>query len=70
MRNIKKEMEQAAVSGGLFHLWWHPHNFGTHPEECLLELDEVLEHYNVLRETYGFMSLSMDGIRSYIMDVA
>lgn len=70
MRNIKKEMEQAAISGGLFHLWWHPHNFGTHPEECLLELDEVLEHYNVLRETYGFISLSMDGIRSYIMNKA
>ncbi len=30
LRRITTAMTRAARSGGLFHLWWHPHNFGIH----------------------------------------
>ena len=27
------EMTDAAEAGQIYHLWWHPHNFGTHAND-------------------------------------
>ena len=59
MRKIKFEMFTAAKKGEIYHLWWHPHNFGKQPEESLKDLIEILEHFNFCREKYGFQSLNM-----------
>lgn len=40
MRRIKKSMTYAAQSGEVFHLWWHPHNFGIRQEDNLSFLEE------------------------------
>lgn len=64
MRRVQLErlalgMERAASTGQLFHLWWHPHNFGLHQGENLELLDEILRRFDVLRRRRGFTSLSM-----------
>lgn len=59
MQRIKKEMTAAAQRGGYYHLWWHPHNFGNYPKQCLHELQEIGKHYQMLRSEYGFESLTM-----------
>jgi peptidoglycan/xylan/chitin deacetylase (PgdA/CDA1 family) len=56
---IKLAMTHAARQGQLFHLWWHPHNFGTHLSENLAALTEVLEHGRALRRQFGFESMTM-----------
>jgi peptidoglycan/xylan/chitin deacetylase (PgdA/CDA1 family) len=56
---IKRAMTHAAKRGEVFHLWWHPHNFGIHQEENFKNLTEILEHYKTLGEKYGFKSCSM-----------
>jgi len=56
---IASSMEAAAHQGKLFHLWWHPHNFGAAPAENLVQLDRLLEHFSLLRQRHGFESLSM-----------
>jgi len=55
----KREMKLAAKKGEYYHLWWHPHNFGTYPQQSIEDLKEILEYYKVLNAKYGFKSLNM-----------
>jgi peptidoglycan/xylan/chitin deacetylase (PgdA/CDA1 family) len=59
LRRITRAMTQAAKLGTVFHLWWHPHNFGKHRDENLRFLEQILQHYRLLHETYGFQSQTM-----------
>ena len=65
LRRITEEMTAAAENGTLFHLWWHPHNFGVNLAENLSFLAHVLDHYATLRERNGFHSLSMSEAADY-----
>ena len=56
---IASSMEVAARTGKLFHLWWHPHNFGAALPENLAQLDSLLDHFITLRTRHGFESLTM-----------
>jgi peptidoglycan/xylan/chitin deacetylase (PgdA/CDA1 family) len=56
---MKNEMRQAARQGCLYHLWWHPHNFGLYTSESLQILDGLLREYCDLRDRFGFESLTM-----------
>jgi peptidoglycan/xylan/chitin deacetylase (PgdA/CDA1 family) len=58
-RRIEDSMTVAARQGKVFHLWWHPHNFGLHTDENLAFLERILEHYAKLRHEYGFESAAM-----------
>jgi peptidoglycan/xylan/chitin deacetylase (PgdA/CDA1 family) len=59
VHRIKHAMRDAAYRGRDFHLWWHPHNFGTHTEENLAILRDLLGEYRVLRERHGWPSRNM-----------
>lgn len=59
LQRLKRMMTAAAQTGGLFHLWWHPHNFGVNLEENLARLESVFQHFHVLADEYGMQSHSM-----------
>lgn len=59
MRRLKDAMLKAAQTGGDFHLWWHPHNFGINVEQNLEVLKGLLEYYVFLRDKYGMESKCM-----------
>jgi peptidoglycan/xylan/chitin deacetylase (PgdA/CDA1 family) len=59
LRRILAEMRRAARRGLLFHLWWHPHDFGRNLRENLAVLERILVSYRRLRDTYGMASLTM-----------
>ncbi|VXB88935.1 polysaccharide deacetylase family protein [Massilia sp. 9I] len=59
LERLKRAMNAAARSGGVFHLWWHPHNFGANLEQNLAVLEALLEHYRGLAERYGMESRCM-----------
>lgn len=56
---IKSGISEAAQTNGVFHLWWHPHNFGQRTEENLENLEQILKVYQSLNQQYGLRSLSM-----------
>lgn len=58
-RRIKDDLTYAAQQGLAYHLWWHPHNFGTQLEENIGMLRRILEHFQGLRERYGMQSKNM-----------
>jgi len=66
LKRIKSEMTYAAKNNQIYHLWWHPHNFGNNPEENMADLRKILEHYKKCQEEYGFGSLTMAELKSSI----
>ncbi|MGD9501511.1 MAG: hypothetical protein AB7V40_03375 [Methyloceanibacter sp.] len=56
---IVGQMTAAARTNKLFHLWWHPHNFGADPDANLLFLRRILDRYAALRDSFGMRSLTM-----------
>lgn len=63
---IKHSMKKAAQKGAVYHLWWHPHNFGVEIEENLNQLEILCKFYLRLKEQYGFKSLNMSEISELI----
>lgn len=63
---IKRAMTHAAKRGEVFHLWWHPHNFGINQTENFKNLTSVLEHFKQLQEKYGMQSASMKDISTVV----
>jgi Polysaccharide deacetylase len=55
-RRIMQSMTHAAVAGEVYHLWWHPHNFGARLDDNMRILREITEHYRALSETHGMVS--------------
>jgi len=56
---ITDELRNAAKRGAVYHLWWHPHNFGTNLQENLSGLRTVLNTFTQMRTQYGMRSLTM-----------
>ncbi|MEX0290753.1 MAG: polysaccharide deacetylase family protein [Flavobacteriaceae bacterium] len=61
-KRILKSMTYAAKRNLMFHLWWHPHNFGKDQEENFALLEAILKHYKELNAKYGFTSITMGAL--------
>jgi len=59
LRRLTSDLQHAARNGRIFHLWWHPHDFGAHRPENLSVLRQILTCFVRLRETHGMESLTM-----------
>lgn len=60
LKRITSDLSFAATHGLLYHLWFHPHNFGRCQDEGLAFLTAVLDHVAILRRRYGMASLNMN----------
>ncbi|MFV9551012.1 polysaccharide deacetylase family protein [Algibacter sp. PT7-4] len=69
LKRIKNSMTYAAKNNQVYHLWWHPHNFGQNLNENLLFLKHILEHFKYLNKKYDYQSVTMNDcsneIKSY-----
>lgn len=59
LKRIKTAMDDAAINKRIFHLWWHPHNFGINTQENIDFLSKIIEHFNFLKKNYDMTSLNM-----------
>lgn len=59
LRRIIGEMTKAAKNHEIYHLWWHPENFGTLPQQSMADLAIILHHFQLLQQRYGFTSKNM-----------
>jgi len=67
LRRITSAMETAARRRRLFHLWWHPHNFGVDLEENLAFLRGILDYFRTLQERYGMRSMTMGQVADEVL---
>lgn len=66
LNRIKKEMTNSAKKGSNYHLWWHPHNFGSsNIIKNFSFLEEILKHQKQLEKRYGFKSTNMRNVYKY-----
>lgn len=66
LNRILKSMTHAAKNDEIYHLWWHPHNFGSFQDENFNFLRKILNHYKALNLKYGFGCATMKDIASEI----
>lgn len=59
LETILQELETTAQTGGMYHLWWHPHNFVDEPELAFAQLLSFLTTFARLRTQYGMKSVTM-----------
>ena len=59
LRRIKNEMTFAAKNNSIYHLWWHPHNFGKNLGKNLDNLEIILKEYATLQKKFNMKSVSM-----------
>lgn len=64
---ILNEITYAAKNCEVYHLWWHPHNFGNSPTESLKDLQIILDHFRYCNDTFGMESCSMEQISSVLL---
>jgi len=62
MRRIRQGIRHAARNREIFHIWWHPHNFGLFPKQNMTFLRGVLEEVRHCRGEDGLLSLSMTDV--------
>jgi peptidoglycan/xylan/chitin deacetylase (PgdA/CDA1 family) len=67
LKRITNAMTHSAKNGELFHLWWHPHNFGISTKENIAFLTKILEHSKKLEKEFGFKSLTMNEISEKVL---
>jgi peptidoglycan/xylan/chitin deacetylase (PgdA/CDA1 family) len=58
-QRITSGIRHAAQHAKIYHLWWHPHNFGTYLDENLTFLRRIFDFVSEMRNQYGMTSLSM-----------
>lgn len=68
LRRVEKEMTDAARHKKVYHLWWHPHNFGSHPEESLRDLEKILKIFKQCQQKYGYQSANMQEMNKLIQE--
>jgi peptidoglycan/xylan/chitin deacetylase (PgdA/CDA1 family) len=66
-QRLRQTVRSAARRRRILHLWWHPHNFGAHPQQCLAVLRDVLDEYLRCRDRWGMQSLSMAEIADAVI---
>jgi hypothetical protein len=55
-------MTYAAKNNLVYHLWWHPHNFGVNLDQNIIMLNKILLHYKNLNKKYNFESITMSDL--------
>jgi len=67
-KRILDSMTHAAKNNLVFHLWWHPHNFGINLENNMSFLLKIMQHYKKLENKYGMTSLNMGEISDLLQE--
>jgi peptidoglycan/xylan/chitin deacetylase (PgdA/CDA1 family) len=67
LQRILNELKSAAIHEECYHLWWHPENFGDHPEENLNNLKVILKEYENCRTKYGMTSWNMGEFAKHLL---
>lgn len=68
IKRIQNEMTRAAKQGEVYHIWWHPHNFGNYPERSLNDLKKILDHFSYCQKHWSMQSLNMGEITTELLN--
>lgn len=58
-KRIHSSLKFAAKHHKIYHLWWHPHNFGQHMDKNFSQLESLFKYFRELQQSYGMTSMNM-----------
>lgn len=67
LKRVLNEISHAAKKHEIYHLWWHPHNFGNDPDNNINDLEIILQHFDYCRRKYGMQSKTMADVGSKVL---
>ncbi|MBC7447991.1 MAG: polysaccharide deacetylase family protein [Hymenobacteraceae bacterium] len=67
LRRIEAGMTHAAHTGEVFHLWWHPENFGANLTQNMANLTRLARHFDALRTSHGFQSATRGDLAARLL---
>ncbi|TDL76470.1 polysaccharide deacetylase family protein [Peribacillus frigoritolerans] len=67
LKRIISDLDYAAKKKLVYHLWWHPHNFGINLNENLSFLESILKHFSFLRQNFDMESLNMEEFSKHLL---
>ncbi len=70
LSRLTKSIEYAAKHKEIFHLWWHPHNFGVNLEENIDFLRKILEVYKRCEKNFAMQSLTTSEVAKKALDIS
>lgn len=70
LQRILSDLNYSAQNNLIYHLWWHPRNFGcgSEIEKNMSFLKKILNHFTELKNKYGMQSLNMQELTSKILN--
>lgn len=66
IKRIEREMIKAARTKEVYHLWWHPHNFGNHDHGNMEGLERILACFDHCKKEYGMKGMTMGEITDVV----
>lgn len=69
LNRILSSMTYAAKHGLFYHLWWHPYNLASNPEENWIFMKKIIDHFQELNKQYGMESMSMEDLTAQVTSV-
>lgn len=70
LKRITSGLKYAASHNSVYHLWWHPHNFGVNLAQNLRFLEKILQAYQQLKAQNKMQSLNMGEIAQLGTDLS
>ena len=59
LNRVLAAMRRAAARAEVFHLWFHPHNFGVNQDRNFAVMERIAAEAGRLRDHHGWPSLTM-----------
>ncbi len=66
LRRLERCLRTASQRGTIFHLWWHPHNFGQALDQNLARLESFFQLFDQLRRSGTMKSLTMKEVAAQL----
>ncbi|MEM7799901.1 MAG: polysaccharide deacetylase [Chloroflexota bacterium] len=67
LQRIINEIKYAARHNHIYHLWWHPQDFGKDMNQNLSILEEILSTYREMHHTHHMQSLNMGEVANLVL---
>jgi peptidoglycan/xylan/chitin deacetylase (PgdA/CDA1 family) len=64
---LRSGLRDASRRGRIFHIWWHPHNFASHPAQSFGLLERLLDEFERLAVSDGIQSLAMGDVAEVLL---
>ncbi|NLT93950.1 MAG: polysaccharide deacetylase family protein [Clostridia bacterium] len=69
LNRIKSDLAYAAQHKEIYHLWWHPYDFGLNIEENIRFLEKIIKYFCYLQDKFGMENMNMGELADELLGI-